>query len=333
MILLLMVYYCCVSVSSGCVCRKYCCDCCDDASEKDGGCVTNNNDSYKKDPLHEKPTNLNQLFVDLNNISVNNTPLHMYDGSYKSNINMYAGQYQIFAVPILACYSGVSEVYNFCAFKLDKEYFSLFPKGMCDLVLDYIQKNNIQSENFHIFVEYQYNSMLSLQDFDYNDAPPDPRILLRPHFFFADKQGLGIETLMDNIGKVVLEVRAYCVLSDGNSVVTHDNIVFEVHDGGHISPLYGWFEDEKTMQQLAMEEKTSTLYSFVVDKKRKVAAVTIHLIKVIDNSSASWQFLNKILDIRGKDYSTLSEAINLASDLDDKVAKEFFENLVKKDNS
>lgn len=329
-----MVYCCGVSVSSGCVCCKDCCDWCEDKSENYAVDDTKDNDSYKKDHIHENPTKINQLSNDLRTIIAYKKPLPMYGGSYKSNINRYGVLYpQIFAVPVLACYSGVLDVYNFCAFKLDKEYFRIFPSDMCELVLEYIRKEYVEPENFHIFVEYQYNSMSFMQDPDYNNEDLDTRILLRPHFFFADQQNLDTKTLIENTDQVVLDVHAYCVLSDGYSVMTDDNISFEVHNGGRISPLCGWFKDNKTMQQLAMEEKTSKLYSFVVDKRNKRAAMTIHLIKVIDNSSAGEQLLNKILTIQNNDYSTLSAAINLASDLNDNVAKEFFEKLVQKDNS
>lgn len=326
-----MVYCCGVSVSSGCVCCKDCCDWCEDKSENYAVDDTKDNDSYKKDHIHENQTKINQLSNDLRTIIAYKKPLPMYGGSYKSNINSYTtSSYKIFAVPVLACYSGVPDVYNFCAFKLDKEYFSIFPKEMCERVLEYIKYNNIQPDKFHVFVEYQYTTMFSIDEKDY--TTDYGKILLRPHLFFADQQGLKTETLMmGNQNEAVLDVYAYCVLSDGKQLGVHNEINFSVHDIGSFSPLEGWFADGKTLKSLAGQD-TSILYSFVVDKRNKRAAMTIHLIKVIDNSSAGEQLLNKILTIQNNDCSTLSAAINLASDLDDNVAKEFFEKLVKKDN-
>lgn len=321
-----MVYCCGVSVSSGCVCCKDCCDWCEDKSEKDGGGVTNNNISISNDVQRKNHTKLYPMLIDLQKVITCKLPLPKYDKDVCSHIKKY-DVYNIFAVPFLSCYSGFMEVCSFWAFELGKEYFSIFPNDMCERVLEYIKDNNIQPDKFHVFVEYQYTTMFSIDENDYKTD--HGKILLRPHLFFADQQGLKTETLMENTKKAVLDVHAYCVLSDGKQLGVHNNINFSVHNNGSFSPLEGWFADGKTLESLAGQD-TSILYSFVADNTSKVAAMTIHLINVVSNNNTA-QFY-KISNARAVSYKTLEEAINLASDLDDNVAKEFFEKLVKKDN-
>jgi hypothetical protein len=224
---------------------------------------------------------------------------------------------QLFCVPILSTYNGFGTTIHIFAFELDKSYLSRFPKIMYYDVLTFINNNKqtINIENFHIFVEYQYHMLPKEQDY-YN--PNETDLLFRPHLFLSSG------CYQDEIDKDINFKNVKYVLSDDVKTMTNGIYdIFCIHDKGHMSGNCGHIFDINILK--LVPNKTYIFYSFVLGSNNETnipsAAMTIHLIQFTGDEKI-FNALQYITNNNG--IKTLDEVRDFAQTMEDTVAYNFF---------
>jgi len=254
-------------------------------------------------------------------------------------------------VPFFSSYNTVDQVIIPFAFELGNEYFKIFPTKMKEIVRSLIDEEGIQENNVKIFFCYQYLTTKiyakkvkeNLKDecnainkkiFEDECNAINEEILFRPHFFIA-KEEIDNYSKAENkkfiYSKAENEKYIYSNIEQGNRCVVfnreEENILdciekfFSIH-GGRLScwtPSIG----------IKIKETSSNVeiyYSFVLELKEKIAAMTIHFLKCPDEGY-SWENINKEID--PSKIKTIADAIKFAETNNDIEVVEFLNSITK----
>ena len=254
---------------------------------------------------------------------------YKYDKNTNKNVsNSKYGLLNLPNVPFFSSYNTVNHVIIPFAFKLRNEYFEIFPTEMKEIVKHYINKGEIQENNVKIFFCYQYLitkilnkgiDQIMLVGKGNNDI--NEEILFRPHFFIA-KEEIDKDSNADLI---------YSNMDPGNICVVFNSekkkilywLVesFSIH-GGHLS----W---QTPSIRITIKETSSNVeiyYSFVLERKKKIAAMTIHFFKC-PGEGYSWDNIDN--EINPLNINTINDAIKFAETNNDKEVVEFLNSITK----
>ena len=252
-----------------------------------------------------------------------------YEKTYKTEIKKSTYVAELYNVPFLSSYNGVGNVMIPFAFELTKDYEGIFPEKMIEIVNNKLIEYNInKNKDFHIYFCYQYfvnTSTENMEDITY--------LLFRPHYFIAkdeidecrnrNENPLGKENINKFIYNPLGENRKenICVVF-GHNKCLFDGIIddFALH-GGSLSaydPVVGLIS-KKTVNNIPV------FYSFVLEKDKKIAAMTIHFFKFIEDG-----FNSNIGDEIAKcPLKTIGDAINFASTHNDTDVANFLKGIIK----
>ena len=239
---------------------------------------------------------------------------YKYDKNINKNVNNSKyGSLNLPNVPFFSSYNTVNHVIIPFAFELRNEYFKIFPIKMKKIVKSYINKGEIQENNVKIFFCYQYLiTKILKKGFEqisggkgYKDI--NEEILFRPHFFIAKKE-------IDNDSEAKNPNLIYSNISPGNMCVVFNSekkkilhrleSSFSIHGGllSCVTPSIG----------IKIKDTSSNVeiyYSFVLEREKKIAAMTIHFFKCPDEGY-SWENIDK--DINPSNIKTIVDAISFA---------------------
>ena len=252
-----------------------------------------------------------------------------YEETYKTEIKKSTYVAELYNVPFLSSYNGVGNVMIPFAFELTKDYEGIFPEKMIEIVNNKLIEYNInKNKDFHIYFCYQYfvnTSTENMEDITY--------LLFRPHYFIAkdeidecrnrNENPLGKENINKFIYNPLGENRKenICVVF-GHNKCLFDGIIddFALH-GGSLSaydPVVG-FISKNTVNNIPV------FYSFVLEKDKKIAAMTIHFFKFIKDGLKS----NIGDEIAKCPLKTIGDAINFASTHNDTDVANFLKGIIK----
>ena len=252
-----------------------------------------------------------------------------YEKTYKTEIEKSQYVAELYNVPFLSSYNGVGNVMIPFAFELTKDYEGIFPEKMIEIVNNKLIEYNInKNKDFHIYFCYQYfvnTSTENMEDITY--------LLFRPHYFIAkdeidecrnrNENPLGKENINKFIYNPLGENRKenICVVF-GHNKCLFDGIIddFALH-GGSLSaydPVVG-FISKNTVNNIPV------FYSFVLEKDKKIAAMTIHFFKFIKDGLKS----NIGDEIAKCPFKTIGDAINFAYNHNDTDVADFLKGIIK----
>ena len=254
-----------------------------------------------------------------------------YDKNTIKNVsNSKYGSLNLPNVPFFSSYNTVDHVIIPFAFELRNGYFGRFPIEMQKNVRLCINKVGIKEKDVKIFFCYQYlTTKILKKGFEqisggkgYKDI--NEEILFRPHFFIAKEE-------IDNDSPANNPNLIYSNTDPGNICVVFnsekENILdcieknFSIH-GGRLSfrtPSIG----------IKIKETSSNVeiyYSFVLERKKKIAAMTIHFFKC-PGEGYSWENIDN--DINPSNIKTIADAINFAYKNKDKEVVDFLNSITK----
>ena len=250
-----------------------------------------------------------------------------YKKTDKTNVDSseYADKFQ--NVPFLCEYSGVGNVNIPFAFELRKEYIKIFPKEMVKKVNIYLQNNKVDDKNFHIFFCYQYLLTKCLPD---NKINFYSNILFRPHYFIAKKE---IDEFYNSFNKLEPKAKQerinkshiypakkntisnICVIfNNENEIIDKTVYNFIIHYGCLSTNIPSIGKNPNDIE----DKEIVVLYSFVLETKKKIAAITIHFLRCPNNFP---EFPENI--------STISDAIGFARQQGDDEVVEFLNDIAE----
>ena len=285
---------------------KCCCECCEDCLE----------DKKSDEELEKNVVIVEEYKYDKNTIkNVSNSKYRSLDFPN---------------VPFFSSYNTVNHVIIPFAFELRNEYFKIFPIKMKKIVKSYINKGEIQENNVKIFFCYQYlttkifaKAVEKICEGEGNKTINE-EILFRPHFFIAKKE-------IDNDSEAKNPNLIYSNISPGNMCVVFNSekkkilhrleSSFSIHGGllSCVTPSIG----------IKIKDTSSNVeiyYSFVLERKKKIAAMTIHFFKC-PGEGYSWENIDN--DINPSNIKTIADAINFAYKNKDKEVVDFLNSITK----
>ena len=285
---------------------KCCCECCEDCLE-----------DKKSDEELEKNVVIEEEYK--------------YDKNINKNVNNSKyGSLNLPNVPFFSSYNTVNHVIIPFAFELRNEYFERFPIGMKKIVRSYIKKVGIKKKDVKIFFCYQYLTTKifakEVEKFseEVSNKAINEEILFRPHFFIAKKE-------IDNDSEAKNPNLIYSNISPGNMCVVFNSekkkilhrleSSFSIHGGllSCVTPSIG----------IKIKDTSSNVeiyYSFVLERKKKIAAMTIHFFKC-PGEGYSWENIDN--DINPSNIKTIADAINFAYKNKDKEVVDFLNSITK----
>ena len=246
-----------------------------------------------------------------------------YKKTDKTNVDSSEYVREMQNVPFLCEYSGVGNVNIPFAFELRKEYIKIFPKEMVEKVKEYLQDNEVNDKNFHIFFCYQY---LLTKCFPGNKINFCSNILFRPHYFIAKKEidefknslnELNHQDKQEKIKKSAIypAISNICVIFNNENKITDGTVDnFLIHYGclSTGQPSIGKNTNDIEDKEIVV------LYSFVLETKKKIAAITIHFLRCPNNFP---EFPENI--------STINDAIEFANRQGDNEVVEFLNDIAE----
>ena len=248
----------------------------------------------------------------------------------KNVSNSKYGSLNLPNVPFFSSYNTVNNVIIPFAFELRNEYFEIFPRKMKKIVRRCINKGEIQENNVKIFFCYQYLiTKILKKGFEqisggkgYKDI--NEEILFRPHFFIA-KEEIDKDSLANNLNLIYSNTDPgnICVVfnSEKKKILHCVERSFSIH-GGSLScvtpSIHRKIKDTSSNVEF--------YYSFVLEREKKIAAMTIHFFKCPDEGY-SWENIDK--DINPSNIKTIDDAISFAEANKDKEVVDFLNSITK----
>ena len=248
----------------------------------------------------------------------------------KNVSNSKYGSLNLPNVPFFSSYNTVNNVIIPFAFELRNEYFEIFPRKMKKIVRRCINKGEIQENNVKIFFCYQYLiTKILKKGFEqisggkgYKDI--NEEILFRPHFFIA-KEEIDKDSLANNLNLIYSNTDPgnICVVfnSEKKKILHCVERSFFIH-GGSLScvtpSIHRKIKDTSSNVEF--------YYSFVLEREKKIAAMTIHFFKCPDEGY-SWENIDK--DINPSNIKTIDDAISFAEANKDKEVVDFLNSITK----
>lgn len=231
-------------------------------------------------------------------------------------------------VPFFSSYNTVNDVIIPFAFELRNEYFEIFPIKMQKIVKHYINKGEIQENNVKIFFCYQYlitkilnKGIDQIMWVGKGNNDINEEILFRPHFFIA-KEEIGKDSNADLIYSN-MESGNRCVVfnSEKKKILHRLESSFSIHGGllSCVTPSIG----------IKIKDTSSNVeiyYSFVLERKKKIAAMTIHFLKCPDEG---YSCENIAKNINPSNIKTIADAIKFAHKNNDKKVESFLKSITK----
>ena len=242
----------------------------------------------------------------------------------------------LYNIPFLSEYNGFNDVFIPFAFELPNNYINIFPENMKTDVNSKLKSYGKDGINMKIFFCYQYIA-------GDKKLINNKRLLFRPHFFIAKKEIDSTSDTLSNKRKNVYDPEDYkdyttyneiqkrndnkifntCIFYDSEHCIINEDINnFSVHDGC-LSFM------EPTVEVIPGDEnkinKTYVYYSFVLEQKKKIAALTIHFLcfpkteECISKITTAMFGINKFY----KNNKTIESAINFAKDNGDEEVVKF----------
>ena len=213
-----------------------------------------------------------------------------YDKNTIKNVsNSKYGSLNLPNVPFFSSYNTVHHVIIPFAFELRNKYFEIFPIKMQKIVRSYINEEGIQENNVKIFFCYQYlttkifeKETVKLLMKEVNKKMKkeiDEEILFRPHFFIA-KEEIDNDSPANNpnliYSNMVLGNRCVVFNNKNEKILCCLESYFSIHGGllSCVTPSIG----------IKIKDTSSNVeiyYSFVLERKKKIAAMTIHFLKCL----------------------------------------------------
>ena len=248
----------------------------------------------------------------------------------KNVSNSKYGSLNLPNVPFFSSYNTVNNVIIPFAFELRNEYFERFPIEMKKIVRFHINEENINKKDVKIFFCYQYLTTKifakEVEKFseEVSNKAINEEILFRPHFFIAKKE-------IDNDSEAKNPNLIYSNISPGNMCVVFNSekkkilhrleSSFSIHGGllSCVTPSIG----------IKIKDTSSNVeiyYSFVLERKKKIAAMTIHFFKC-PGEGYSWENIDN--DINPSNINTINDAINFAHKNNDEKVESFLKSITK----
>ena len=231
-------------------------------------------------------------------------------------------------VPFFSSYNTVNHVIIPFAFDLPNEYFKIFPTKMQKIVRTHINEEGIQKNDVKIFFCYQYLTTKIIAKGmgqigvgeGYKDI--NEEILFRPHFFIA-KEKIDKNSNADLIYSNI-DPGNICVVfnSEKKEIFSRLVIDFSIHGGrlSQMTPSIG----------IKIKDTSSNVeiyYSFVLEREKKIAAMTIHFFKCPDEGY-SCENIDK--NINPSKINTIADAIKFAETNGDIKVVDFLNSITKK---
>lgn len=248
----------------------------------------------------------------------------------KNVSNSKYGSLNLPNVPFFSSYNTVNNVIIPFAFELRNKYFEIFPRKMKKFVRRCINKGEIQENNVKIFFCYQYLTTKILKKGmeqigageGYKDI--NEEILFRPHFFIA-KEEIDKDSLANNLNLIYSNTDPgnICVVfnSEKKKILNCVERSFSIH-GGSLScvtpSIHRKIKDTSSNVEI--------YYSFVLEREKKIAAMTIHFFKCPDEGY-SWDNIDK--NINPSNIKTIADAINFAHKNKDEKVESFLKSITK----
>lgn len=254
-----------------------------------------------------------------------------YDKNTNKNVsNSKYGSLYLPNVPFFSSYNTVNHVIIPFAFELRNEYFERFPIEMKKIVRFHINEENINKKDVKIFFCYQYLTTKILKKgieqilVGKGNNDINEEILFRPHFFIA-KEEIDSDSLANNLNLIYSNTDPgnICVVfnSEKKKILYWLEKLFSIH-GGHLSCVTPSIH--RKIRETS--SKVEIYYSFVLERKKKIAAMTIHFFKC-PGEGYSWENIDN--DINPSNIKTIADAINFAYKNKDKEVVEFLNSITK----
>lgn len=256
---------------------------------------------------------------------------YKYEGNTKENVtNSQYGILTLPNVPFFSSYNTVNDVIIPFAFELRNEYFEIFLSSMKNLVNSYIEQEQIIKRNVKIFVCYQYLTtkiFVKENKENFGKGVPDylkEEILFRPHFFIGKDE-------INKVSDAISEGFIYCNTSPGNICLVFNNKNKKILDKTVTSfSIHNWTLSCNTPSIAIKIKDTSSdveiYYSFVLERTKKIAAMTIHFLKC-PAEGPYWETINE--NINPSKINTIAAAINFASQNGDCKVVDFLNSITK----
>lgn len=256
---------------------------------------------------------------------------YKYDKNTIKNVsNSKYGSLYLPNVPFFSSYNTVHHVIIPFAFELRNEYFEIFPIKMQKIVRRYISKGEIQENNVKIFFCYQYlTTKIIAKGMEQIGAGEgnktiNEEILFRPHFFIA-KEEIDKDSDANTQGLIYnnIDPGNICVVfnSEKKKILHCVERSFSIH-GGSLScvtpSIHRKIKDTSANVEI--------YYSFVLEREKKIAAMTIHFFKCPDEGY-SWDNIDN--DINPSNIKTIADAINFAHKNNDEKVESFLNSITK----
>ena len=285
---------------------KCCCECCEDCLE-----------DKKSDEELEKNVVIEEEYK--------------YDKNTIKNVNNSKyGSLNLPNVPFFSSYNTVDHVIIPFAFELRNGYFGRFPIEMQKNVRLCINKVGIKEKDVKIFFCYQYLTTKifakEVEKFseEVSNKAINEEILFRPHFFIA-KEEIDSDSPANNLNLIYSNTDPgnICVVfnSEKKKILHCVERSFSIH-GGSLScvtpSIHRKIKDTSSNVEI--------YYSFVLERKKKIAAMTIHFFKC-PGEGYSWENIDN--DINPSNIKTIADAINFAYKNKDKEVVDFLNSITK----
>ena len=248
----------------------------------------------------------------------------------KNVSNSKYGSLNLPNVPFFSSYNTVNNVIIPFAFELHNKYFEIFPRKMKKIVRRYINKGEIQENNVKIFFCYQYLiTKILKKGFEQisggkgnNDI--NEEILFRPHFFIA-KEEIDSDSPANNLNLIYSNTDPgnICVVfnSEKKKILHCVERFFSIH-GGSLScvtpSIHRKIKDTSSNVEI--------YYSFVLEREKKIAAMTIHFFKCPEEGYSCDNIDN---DINPSNIKTIADVIKFAETNNDKEVVDFLNSITK----
>ena len=308
--------------------------------KKNNSFVLENRKKIEEKYFDKKKTYLSEDKKRRSKIFNTKTDLNKYEKKTNTDVKRSTYVQNLYNVPFLSEYNGFGEVLIPFAFELTKDYKEIFPKKMIDEVEKKLEEHGINSnKNFHIFFCYQY--ILKILD-------KNAQLLFRPHYFIAKREiDEKYNTLLKeekNAHKKASykgcttynEIQKFnpnknkntCIFYDSEHCIINKDIDnFSVHDGdlSYTIPMVDLIPKDKSQIN-----KTYVYYSFVLEQKKKIAALTIHFLCFPIEEG---RYNSIVTEMSECDFyeknNTIGSAINFATANGDTEVVEFLNQITK----
>ena len=256
---------------------------------------------------------------------------YKYDKNTNKNVsNSKYGSLNLPNVPFFSSYNTVNHVIIPFAFELRNEYFERFPIEMKKIVRFRINEENINKKDVKIFFCYQYlTTKIIAKGMEQIGAGEgnktiNEEILFRPHFFIA-KEEIDSDSPANNPNLIYSNTDPgnICVVfnSEKKKILYWLERLFSIH-GGHLSCVTPSIH--RKIRETS--SKVEIYYSFVLERKKKIAAMTIHFLKCLGEEYSCENIDN---DINPSKIKTIADAISFAEANKDKEVVEFLNSITK----